>query len=210
MMTFLSMQVIPRLVTGFIRLIFLTCKVQIEGEQAFSSAMKEKGGVLALWHQHLLLMPYFVRQCAEDLSFVAAMSNSRDADALAGAANIITNVEALRVPHDARSQALRQIIEVLKDQKVLLITPDGPRGPAHEVKPGVIFAARQTKVPVYPFSWKADKFWQLGTWDGMMIPKPFSTITMKVGDRVEMSKKKAGEGRKESIANLERALKSVF
>jgi lysophospholipid acyltransferase (LPLAT)-like uncharacterized protein len=37
-------------------------------------------------------------------------------------------------------------------------------------------------VPIVPLAVKASAFWQLGSWDAFMIPKPFARITLAYGD----------------------------
>src|SRR5262249_41681403 len=68
---------------------------------------------------------------------------------------------------------------------VIIITPDGPRGPRYIAKPGIAAAACETGAHVVPFSWTATRFWQLGTWDKMLLPKPFSTLLVTFGDPIK-------------------------
>ena len=72
------------------------------------------------------------------------------------------------------------MIKQLKNGKVILITPDGPRGPRYWVKPGVAYAAKTTSSHIVPFTWSASHYWQLNTWDRMLIPKPFSKIIINI------------------------------
>ena len=91
----------------------------------------------------------------------------------------------IRVSHAARHQALKEVIDHLKaTREIILFTPDGPRGPAQRVKPGVIMAAQASGAPIIPFSWEASRFWQFKTWDKFLLPKPFTTITVKLGEPV--------------------------
>ena len=56
----------------------------------------------------------------------------------------------------------------------MAFTVDGPRGPRHEAKTGAVLLAKKTGNPMLPFSVKCDRFWTIGSWDRLQIPKPFT------------------------------------
>jgi lysophospholipid acyltransferase (LPLAT)-like uncharacterized protein len=59
----------------------------------------------------------------------------------------------------------------------VVITPDGPRGPVYKLQPGIIKVAQMTGAPIVPVHTQCSAYWELRSWDGFRIPKPFSTIT---------------------------------
>jgi lysophospholipid acyltransferase (LPLAT)-like uncharacterized protein len=69
-----------------------------------------------------------------------------------------------------------QGIRALKDGYDIGITPDGPKGPRHEVADGIIAMAQKTKAKIVLVEMKPTKFWQLRSWDRFIIPKPFGTL----------------------------------
>lgn len=70
---------------------------------------------------------------------------------------------------------------------------DGPRGPIHTSKPGIIFLAKKLKYPIVPTSTTADRYWILkNTWCQYLIPKPFSRCYVAMGRPLWASK--PGEG----------------
>ena len=83
-----------------------------------------------------------------------------------------------------------------------------PRGPKYRVKPGIVFAARESAAPIVPFSWSASKAWRLNSWDQMLIPKPFSTIKVVFGSPIVFEKNSA-QTIEESTKLLEDALMSL-
>ena len=170
------------------RLLLRTCRLRIHGLETFKATANASPCILMMWHDKIIIAPEILSRYTKDYSCTVLISKSRDADALALAVESYPQARALRVPHDARHQALAQMIYALKRKKeMVLITPDGPRGPRHEIKPGIVVAAKETSAPVVPFSWKAEKFWQLKTWDKMHIPKPFTTIHVTFGHSVTLS-----------------------
>ncbi len=51
-----------------------------------------------------------------------------------------------------------------------------------EVKSGTPMLAQMTRAPMLPVSFAADRYWQLGSWDRMIVPKPFARIVMVIGE----------------------------
>jgi hypothetical protein len=58
----------------------------------------------------------------------------------------------------------------------LALTPDGPRGPRGDFKPGALLVAQITGLPVVPLAVGASSGWQLKSWDGFLLPRPLATV----------------------------------
>lgn len=169
------------------RLLLCTCRVRIRGLDAFTETAKNSPCILMLWHNRLVVVSEILNAYTSRFVYTAFISKSRDGDPLARLAESYSRGKALRVPHNARHRALHQMIGALKEKKeIVLITPDGPRGPRHVVKPGIIVAAKEAKAQIVPFSWQAKRFWQLNTWDQMKIPKPFTTVNIAFGPAIAL------------------------
>jgi lysophospholipid acyltransferase (LPLAT)-like uncharacterized protein len=63
----------------------------------------------------------------------------------------------------------------------LAITPDGPRGPAGRVKPGLVYLAGRTGWPIVPVATAADRAWVFGSWDRFRVPQPFARVHVAYG-----------------------------
>jgi lysophospholipid acyltransferase (LPLAT)-like uncharacterized protein len=74
---------------------------------------------------------------------------------------------------------LRGLVRAARAGHDLGVTPDGPTGPAGSFKPGALMAAQMTGVPVVPISARASSGWRFRSWDGFLLPKPFSRITLE-------------------------------
>lgn len=168
-----------------IRLIFLTCRVEVRGLATYHQAVKATPCILMLWHNRLSLTSEILYKFTPSYFYAAFISNSRDGEPLAKLANSYKTGRAIRVPHNARHQALKSVIDNLREKnEIIVMTPDGPKGPRYEVKPGIIMAAKQTKAAIVPFSWTATRFWQFKTWDKLLLPKPFSKVLIHFGDPI--------------------------
>lgn len=171
------------------RIILRTCRIEIEGLDHFVDTASKYPCILMLWHNRLTIVSEILNKFASQFIYTAFISKSRDGEPLALLATSYKAGRVLRVPHNARHRALNQMIQHLKLQKeIILITPDGPRGPRYVIKPGVIMAAREASAKIVPFSWDADRKWVLNTWDKMLIPKPFAKIKVFFGDSIALLK----------------------
>lgn len=74
------------------------------------------------------------------------------------------------------TRVLMQGIRTLKEGYDIGITPDGPKGPRHEVADGVVVMAQKTGAKVVLVRIIPTKYWQLRSWDRFIIPKPFGTL----------------------------------
>jgi lysophospholipid acyltransferase (LPLAT)-like uncharacterized protein len=196
--------VLSRIVKGAIKGILLTCRFQVSGMENFVQAASKRKCILMMWHNRLTLVAEIMTRYAPQFKYAALISNSKDAEILASHTNSYSIGRAIRVPHDSRAQVLQMMIKYLKyGNEVIIITPDGPRGPAKKVKPGAARAARETGANIIPLSWNASKVWKFNTWDKLMLPKPFSTITVKIGEAVKVENDTNTEILEQALNQLE-------
>ncbi len=69
--------------------------------------------------------------------------------------------------------AFREALEWLKGGGILVVTPDGPRGPAEQMAAGTVRLARRTGVPVFLLGFAAHPVLRLKTWDRTKLPRPW-------------------------------------
>jgi lysophospholipid acyltransferase (LPLAT)-like uncharacterized protein len=94
-------------------------------------------------------------------------------------------------------RGLKGLVRAAREGHDLAITPDGPRGPARSFKPGALAVARLTGLPVVPVVAIPARSWQLRSWDGFVIPKPFSTVRIVYGHPVEIPRDTTDEALRE-------------
>lgn len=77
------------------------------------------------------------------------------------------------------SAALRAMAELAEETTDGLgFTPDGPRGPAHSIAPGVLVLAATSRRPIVASGFACSRFWQARSWDRMLLPKPFAKLVI--------------------------------
>lgn len=79
-------------------------------------------------------------------------------------------------------EALLAMLRELEQGSAFAITPDGPRGPAGVPHPGVLMAAKRSGAPIITLRCEVSRAWQMGSWDGFQVPKPFARIKVTYGD----------------------------
>src|SRR6185295_7563234 len=79
-------------------------------------------------------------------------------------------------------KALLQLTRDMAAGKPAGFTLDGPRGPARVAQPGAVWLAKATGNPVLPFHLEASRHWTLRSWDRTQIPKPWSQVSIAMGE----------------------------
>jgi lysophospholipid acyltransferase (LPLAT)-like uncharacterized protein len=134
----------------------------------------------ALWHNRLLIFPLVLRRFFPNRPGAALISASRDGDLLTDAIHRF-GYDVIRGSSSRMgASAILQLTEVLASGRDVVITPDGPRGPAYELGPGIIFLAQKSGASVLPVNLEYSRCWRLGSWDRFIIPKPFSTVRVLI------------------------------
>jgi lysophospholipid acyltransferase (LPLAT)-like uncharacterized protein len=133
--------------------------------------------ILAFWHRHLLLMPYAYR--GRRISVL--VSRSRDGELIAATVARF-GIDASRGSSSRGGAAgLRELLRKAASGWDLAFTPDGPRGPAGVVQPGVVMAAAATGFPIVPVAVAASRCRRLRSWDRFLVPLPPATVHFAYG-----------------------------
>lgn len=139
-----------------------------------------KGKLYAIWHSDLLPLANAFR----NRNFSVIVSSSRDgirASAVAQKWNY-TIIQGSSSRHGF--SAYRQSLRALQSNRNIAVTTDGPRGPRGVVKSGIAHLCVMTGAPVVPLAVHPSRYWQLKSWDRMIIPKPFARLTIRTGEIV--------------------------
>ncbi|MDB6154878.1 MAG: hypothetical protein JWL90_3331 [Chthoniobacteraceae bacterium] len=128
------------------------------------------------WHNRLFVMAYMYQRFFPGRAGSALASASRDGEIISALMERF-GIRAVRGSSSrGGGRALIEMKRAIEAGSIMAITPDGPRGPRYHINPGVIKLAQITEGCVVPIHVTYSSFWQLKSWDGFMIPKPFSSI----------------------------------
>lgn len=80
-------------------------------------------------------------------------------------------------------EALKDLIEAGNNGCSIVITPDGPRGPAGQIKNGALIVSNESNIPVIPVRiiYSSKKI-LMKSWDKFQIPYPFSKCEVIFGN----------------------------
>lgn len=132
-----------------------------------------------LWHNRLFLAAEYFRQFRKSRPTYALVSASKDGAWLTAFFSLIRLNTVRGSSSNYGREAVHALIEVLRAGHDIGITPDGPRGPLYEFKPGGLIVTRRAQAPMILVGFELEDFWELRSWDRFRIPKPFSRIRLR-------------------------------
>ena len=162
----------------FIRVVGLTLRWQFEDRSGLSSKPNTGSVIWVFWHNRVFSMPLVYRRYLSLRSGAVLTSPSKDGEIIVQVMKRF-RVEAVRGSSNRSSvNALRRLVSYLEENNGsdVAITPDGPRGPAQVLQPGVIKLAQLTGFPILPITILYSRSIVLKSWDKFEIPFPFSKV----------------------------------
>jgi lysophospholipid acyltransferase (LPLAT)-like uncharacterized protein len=172
------------------RFIWASCRVHrtlgLEGARA---AVRESRAVIPVyWHQHLAFGAKALLDLRPDgIRPGFLISPSVDGTAPAMLVERIGGHVIRGSSTTTGARALRDFYETIVKKEISpAITPDGPRGPLHEFKPGPVLLAQLSGKPILPISIAAAHRIRFRTWDRFELPLPFSRIVIAYGEPVRI------------------------
>lgn len=160
-------------------------------EEAHWQALAGRPFLFMCWHEALL--PLLWRHRGQDITLV--VSEARDGQYLADFGRRLGYRLVRGSSTRGSVRALIGAIRELEQGHAVAITPDGPRGPRRELKPGIIAAAQRTGVPILPLHSDADRAWRFRSWDRFVLPKPLARVRVAYGAPILVG---SGSGDQES------------
>jgi lysophospholipid acyltransferase (LPLAT)-like uncharacterized protein len=181
-----STAVVSFAAAGSIRALRATVRLRHHGDGPQREwERRDERFILAFWHRHLLLMPYAYR--GRRISVL--VSQSRDGELIARTVARL-GIDSSRGSSSRGGVAgMRTLLRKAGEGYDLAFTPDGPRGPAGEVQPGVILAAAATGWPIQPVAVAATRAKRLRSWDRFLIPLPLSTVHFVYGEPLSVARR---------------------
>jgi lysophospholipid acyltransferase (LPLAT)-like uncharacterized protein len=138
-------------------------------EHADGILRRRELAIVAFWHARLLLMPFLY----PGHRVAILISQHRDGEYIARVAERLGLAVVRGSATRGAARAFREMLQALHAGSHVAITPDGPRGPRQQVKPGVVELARLSGMPILPVTFGAWPRKTLRSWDRFQIPLPF-------------------------------------
>ena len=147
---------------------------------------KDKQMIIVFWHRKIFTVCNATRFIKKKASMV---SSSSDGEILSEMLRREGN-ELIRGSSNKNNiESLKQAMKFVKNNYTIGIAIDGPKGPIYEPKPGAIFIAQKTGIPIVSVGTYTDKVWIFEKmWDKLEIPKPFSKSINYLGEPYVLDK----------------------
>ncbi len=137
------------------------------------------------------------------------ISRSRDGEIIARACRDMGFSVARGSPAVGGFKGARELVAQAESGQSIAFTVDGPRGPAHKVKAGVIRLAELTQLPIVPFVCRARTTYWMKSWDKFMAPLWATPIVYLFGEPITVSRDMSDQTRELLRTRLEMAMNEL-
>ena len=170
--------IVPPLGALLMRAIYASCKKEFH----IPSNLPKEPFIIAFWHGELLMQPFLYHKIRSSHKIAVMISEHFDGELIARTIERFGFQSIRGSSKKGGARALIAALRKLKEGYDIAITPDGPRGPRHSVAGGIVALSQKSGAKIVPFSYQAERYWQLNSWDRFVIPKPFSKLSFYVGE----------------------------
>jgi len=163
----------------YLRIVVRTCRV--------SGPVNRGQVVLAFWHECNMAAFVTARKLRGDLPHASFSTQGfRGAVITSMLERSGTPMSVFELPPEGDRAAGRafamRMARLAESGWSLIVTPDGPFGPAHVAKPGAMIVARESGLPLLPWVLTVKPAMRLaGRWDRQYLPLPFCRIRLRAG-----------------------------
>lgn len=174
------------LLNSYGHLVLLTSSVRIRVDPATAHLLRQRRQpvIFALWHCHVFFMPMLRHHTRQPVSVL--LSAHRDAQ-IVGVAARMRGVDLVAGSSTRGGvRAFLQLLQQLRAGRHVCLTPDGPRGPARVVKPGIVHLAHRSGCVVVPMGLALTRMRRLRSWDRSVLPLPFGRVVLTLGHPVRV------------------------
>ncbi|WP_319584781.1 lysophospholipid acyltransferase family protein [uncultured Pseudodesulfovibrio sp.] len=171
-----------------------TLRFKPEGHTDFVRLNKQgQPIVVALWHGEIFPVTAFGHTLTSHL--VTFVSQSKDGEVIA---RMLERIGHTTVRGSSTRGGVRALIKARrimeKENRMAVFTIDGPKGPRHKAKEGVIFLAQLAGAKIVPLRAfpKRKKVFEK-SWDRFVLPMPFTRCPVYIGEPMEVTTEKLTE-----------------
>jgi lysophospholipid acyltransferase (LPLAT)-like uncharacterized protein len=165
--------------------------------------------IYAVWHGGILLVPWLyarLRRRSAIRPVVVLASRSRDGDLVSAYAERFGLGTVRGSSSRAGTAAARALLTALRAGRDAAIAPDGPRGPARVLRPGVVTLAALAGAAIVPLGVAARPARRLDTWDRFLLPLPLARAAVVFGEPIAVA---GGPDRAEAVGRVQAALEEA-
>jgi lysophospholipid acyltransferase (LPLAT)-like uncharacterized protein len=177
----LQLWLVSWIVPAFLYLIGPTLRVTFSWEEGSIGSLDNiHPGIFPFWHRCVLGAAWIFRH----RNLAVLTSRSLDGELIARVIHRMGYIPVRGSSSRGGQRGLLEMHTLVKNGGGVAFTIDGPRGPRFVAKRGPVLLARTTGVPITAFYVAMEKARVLNTWDGFMIPMPFSRAYVRVARKI--------------------------
>ncbi len=170
------------LAAGLVRVLGWTVRFRVEGwENVQGQKDAGEGAILSFWHNQILLGTLFWKK----RNIMVMASPHFDGELTGRMIEYFGFCYCSGSSSRGAVKALLQMKRHLGKGFEVAFTVDGPRGPVYKVQPGPLWLSRKSGAPIVCFHIQPDSYWELNSWDGFRIPKPFTRCLVKIWEPLQ-------------------------
>lgn len=196
------------LVWFFITCVCATLRKRLVVKGATQGILGRKQCIVALWHNRTFVPCYVYRYCLKNAVPMSMLTSASKDGALLTTVAEDYGMRTVRGSSHRRGVAgFRDMLRELQEGFCMCITPDGPKGPRYKSHPGVIRLASVSGLPIVPLCIDVPHCWRVKkAWDGFVIPKPFSRVTVLAKEPLSVPADLSEAEQREYMEKLEELL----
>jgi lysophospholipid acyltransferase (LPLAT)-like uncharacterized protein len=204
------LKLVPPLTAAAVRALGTTLRITDHGAEALEPLWAARRPLIyAVWHGRILMVPWLnvrLRRTRGARLVRVLASRSRDGELVARWVQRFGLAVVRGSSSRGGAEAVRALAAAVRAGEDVAVVPDGPRGPAERMQPGVVALAALTGAPVVPFGFAARPARRLHSWDRFMVPLPFARAAVVFGPAAMVPRE---ADRETARVNLERTLLEV-
>jgi lysophospholipid acyltransferase (LPLAT)-like uncharacterized protein len=160
-----------------LKLLYASLRISVTPRQI---QLPDNGAIIAFWHGNMITGWLLARMLFPKKQLAAVVSLSEDGNTLAETLGQL-GFSLIRGSSSKGGDEVKHAMQkALQRGDIVALTPDGPRGPAHQFKFGTLRLASKNRHPLIFAAISHANPWKLKSWDQFEIPKPFSKATVKL------------------------------
>jgi len=172
------LRVVPPIAAALLRLLDATLRYEVVVEEGGYPDEPGKPGIWCFWHRCLLTAACRFQHRPRTTLLISA---SFDGELIARTIHRLGYSTVRGSSSRAGASGLRALARAVRAGAGAVIPGDGPRGPRYVLKPGVTMLSRLSGLPVWSFYMHPQHAWVLRSWDGLLVPWPFSRVVLVWG-----------------------------
>lgn len=165
----------------------------------------EQKYIAGFWHGSMLA-PWYLNR---NKNFSAIVSLSKDGEVLTRVLKKWGYKIVRGSSHKGGGEALNNMVQAANEGFSVAITPDGPTGPAHVMKPGAVVTAKKSGLPLVLTGVGYTKYREFRSWDKFRLPKFFSDVHLWYSEPIYVDKEMEYDATSDLIEKCDRLLNEL-